>query len=145
MIDENRELKKRLSRLEEEKAIAKKKFKVTTDLLTWTFSSHNQSKQKAQYPGDKMAKLMLKLYVVGHTALAKKAITNLTEICALPEMKDIYQFEVIDLLEHPQLAESEKIIATPMLIKLLPEPIRRIIGDLSDHKKVLVGLDINEI
>ncbi|QMT59075.1 circadian clock KaiB family protein [Legionella sp. PC997] len=92
-----------------------------------------------------MAKYKLKLYIIGYTSTAKKAVKNLQEICALPELKGRYEAEVINLLEHPQLAESEKIIATPLLIKDLPEPIRRIIGDLSDREKVLVGLNISEI
>ncbi|KTD58116.1 KaiB-like protein 2 [Legionella sainthelensi] len=92
-----------------------------------------------------MAKFKLKLYIIGYTSTAKKAIKNLHEICALPELQGMYEAEVINLLEHPQLAESEKIIATPVLIKDLPEPIRRIIGDLSDREKVLVGLNISEI
>lgn len=91
-----------------------------------------------------MSKYKLKLYIIGYTSTAKKAIKNLQEI-SLPELKGMYETEVINLLEHPQLAESEKIIATPLLIKDLPEPIRRIIGDLSDREKVLVGLNICEI
>ncbi|MCX7120263.1 MAG: circadian clock KaiB family protein [Gammaproteobacteria bacterium] len=92
-----------------------------------------------------MTKFKLKLYVVGKAALNKQAIKNLTELCKRPELKDSHEFEVIDLLEHPQLAESEKIIATPILIREFPEPSRRIIGDLSDHAKVLEGLRICEI
>ncbi|KTD25941.1 MULTISPECIES: circadian clock KaiB family protein [Legionella] len=92
-----------------------------------------------------MAKYKLKLFIIGYTSLAKNAIKNINEICALPELKGMYEVEIINLLEHPQLAESEKIIATPVLIKELPEPLRRIIGDLSDREKVLVGLNISEI
>lgn len=92
-----------------------------------------------------MAKYKLKLYIIGYTSMAKKAIKNLQDICALPELQGIYEAEVVDLLKNPQLAESEKIIATPVLIKELPEPLRRIIGDLSDREKVLVGLNISEI
>lgn len=92
-----------------------------------------------------MTKYVLKLYVLGSTVLAKKAIDNLAKICEEPVLKGKYTAEVIDLLEHPKLAESEKIIATPVLIKELPKPISRIIGDLSDHEKVLVGLDLHEI
>lgn len=92
-----------------------------------------------------VARYKLKLYIIGYTSTAKKAIKNLRDICSLPELNDIYEPEVIDLLERPQLAESEKILATPLLIKELPEPLRRIIGDLSDREKVLVGLNIREI
>lgn len=87
----------------------------------------------------------LKLYIIGNTALSKKAIENLKEICQSPELKGKYVPEIINLLDRPGLAESEKILATPLLIKELPEPIRRVIGDLSDHEKVLVGLDIDEL
>ena len=92
-----------------------------------------------------MAKYKLKLYIIGYTSTAKKAIKNLYEICELPGVKGIYEPEVVNLLENPKLAESEKILATPVLIRDLPEPLRRIIGDLSDREKVLVGLNICEI
>ncbi|MDF1827775.1 MAG: circadian clock KaiB family protein [Legionellaceae bacterium] len=92
-----------------------------------------------------MSKYKLKLYILGETVLAKRAIKNLEIICESPELQDQYEMEVINLLDHPTLAESEKIIATPVLIKSLPSPMRRIIGDLSDHQKVLVGLDLHEL
>lgn len=91
-----------------------------------------------------MSKFKLKLYIIGNTALANKAIGNLKEICNSPELKNEYEPEIIDLLQHPKLAESERILATPLLIKELPDPLRRVIGDLSDHQKVLVGLDLYE-
>lgn len=91
-----------------------------------------------------MAKYHLKLYIVGYTPVAKRAIDNLKAICQMPSLKDEYQAEIINLLEHPQLAEDEKILATPLLIRELPEPIRRVLGDLSDHERVLVGLDLYE-
>lgn len=89
-----------------------------------------------------MQKHVLRLYVVGATPIARRAIKNLEALCAHPEVGAIYDTEVIDLLQRPALAEEEKILATPVLIKELPEPMRRIIGDLSDKEKVLVGLDI---
>lgn len=92
-----------------------------------------------------MGKYKLKLYILGETLLAKRAIKNLEDICGSEELKGEYDMEVINLLEHPALAESEKIIATPVLIKELPRPMRRIIGDLSEHQKVLVGLDVYEL
>ena len=91
-----------------------------------------------------MKKYILKLYIIGETTLSKRAIKNLQQLCALPELED-YSMEVINLAEQPQLAEQEKILATPLLIKELPEPIRRVIGDLSDQEKVLVGLDVRQI
>ena len=83
----------------------------------------------------------LRLYVTGRTTHSQRAISNLHAICER-DLKDQYQIEVIDVLEHPQLAEQEKIIATPTLVRRLPEPVRKIIGDLSDREKVLFGLDI---
>ncbi len=88
-----------------------------------------------------MKEYYLKLYVTGRTPRAERAIANLQQLC-LRELKGRFEIEVIDVLEHPQIAEDEKILATPTLIKSLPLPQRRIIGDLSDTKKVLLGLDI---
>jgi circadian clock protein KaiB len=69
------------------------------------------------------------------------AITNLERICQ-QELAGQYELEIIDVLEHPQRAEDEKILATPTLIKQLPPPLRRVIGDLSDKSKVLLGLEV---
>ena len=88
-----------------------------------------------------MSKAMLTLYVTGQTARSARAIANLRRICD-EELGGEYDMKVIDVLERPQLAEDEKILATPTLIKELPLPIRRIIGDLADTEKVLVGLDV---
>ena len=83
----------------------------------------------------------LRLYVTGRTAHSMRAIENLRHICE-EELQGKYQVEVIDVLEHPQLAEDQKILATPTLVKQLPEPVRKIIGDLSDRQRVLLGLDL---
>lgn len=91
-----------------------------------------------------MSKHVLKLYVTGNTPRSERAIANLQRICE-QELKDKYKMKVINILENPQLAEDEKIIATPTLIKELPPPIRRIIGDLSNTEKVLIGLDLQTI
>jgi circadian clock protein KaiB len=72
-----------------------------------------------------------------------RAIANLRQICE-EELDGQFEVEVVDVLENPQLAEREKILATPTLVKRLPEPVRKIIGDLSNHEKVLVGLDMFE-
>ena len=88
-----------------------------------------------------MSKFTLKLYITGNTPRAERAIANLRRICE-EELKGRYEMAVIDVLEQPQLAEDEKILATPTLIKQLPSPQRRIIGNLSDRGKVLLGLDI---
>jgi circadian clock protein KaiB len=89
-----------------------------------------------------MVKSIVRLYILGYTPIARRAIENLEALCKQPEFNAAYETEVIDLLDNPALAEEEQIRATPVLIKKLPEPMRRIIGDLSDREKVLVGLDI---
>jgi len=81
------------------------------------------------------------LYVTGSSARAELAVANLRRICE-QELSDQYELRVIDVLQQPQLAEDEKILATPTLIKELPPPLRRVIGDLSDKEKVLLGLEL---
>ncbi|KWT91953.1 circadian clock protein KaiB [Candidatus Magnetominusculus xianensis] len=88
-----------------------------------------------------MTNYLLKLYITGKTPKSERVIANLQNICK-QELQDQYEMVVIDILERPQLAEDEKILATPTLIKVLPLPIRRVIGDLSDTEKVLLGLDL---
>jgi circadian clock protein KaiB len=87
---------------------------------------------------------VLRLYVAGQTPRSLLAIKNLKSICE-QYLSDRYQLEVIDLYQQPQLAEGDQIIAVPTLIKSLPEPMRRIIGDLSNTEKVIVGLDLKVI
>lgn len=84
----------------------------------------------------------LKLYVAGETEKTRAAIDNLNRICE-EHLKGRYHIEVVDLTKHPQLAAGEQIFAVPTLVRKLPEPIRKIIGDLSVEEKVLVGLDIH--
>ena len=91
-----------------------------------------------------MDKSLLKLYVTGRTPKSELAIANLQHICE-NELRGQYELEIIDVLEHPQLAEDEKIMATPTLTKELPLPLRRVIGDLSDTEKVLLGLDVQRL
>ncbi len=86
-------------------------------------------------------KYILRLYITGQTPKSERAIENLRRICE-EELNGQYQMVIIDVLERPQLAEDEKILATPTLIKELPPPLRRIIGDLSDAEKVLLGLEL---
>ena len=88
-----------------------------------------------------MIKFKLKLFITGHTPQSQRAIENLRSICE-EQYSGQYELSVIDVLEHPQLAEDEKILATPTVIKELPPPFRRIIGDLSNKEKVLLGLDL---
>lgn len=83
----------------------------------------------------------LRLYVAGKTAKSVAALANLKKYCE-EYLKGQYSIEVIDLLVQPQLAEGDQIFAIPTLVRKVPEPIRKIIGDLSNEEKVLVGLDI---
>ena len=84
---------------------------------------------------------ILKLYVAGNTPNSMRALNTLREILG-KEFKGVYALKVIDVLKQPQLAEEDKILATPTLAKILPPPVRKIIGDLSDREKVLIGLDL---
>lgn len=84
---------------------------------------------------------VLKLYVAGNTPNSARALTTLKDILE-QEFKGVYALKVIDVLKNPQLAEEDKILATPTLSKVLPPPVRKIIGDLSDREKVLIGLDL---
>jgi len=83
----------------------------------------------------------LKLYVAGQTAKSLTAFENLKKICE-EHLAGQYSIEVIDLLEQPQLARGDQIFALPTLVRKLPSPIRKIIGDLSNTERVLVGLDL---
>jgi circadian clock protein KaiB len=84
---------------------------------------------------------VLRLFVAGSTARARQALDNLQRICD-HELQGRYRVEVVDVLERPDLAEEDRILATPTLIKRLPPPLRRVIGDLSDTEKVLLGLEL---
>jgi circadian clock protein KaiB len=88
-----------------------------------------------------MPDYILKLFITGRTQRSEHAIANMRRICE-EELGTTYELLVIDVLEQPELAEADKILATPTLIRILPPPLRRIIGDLSDTQKVLVGLDL---
>jgi circadian clock protein KaiB len=92
-------------------------------------------------PADQEGRWELRLYVAGRTPKSVAAFVNLKRICE-EHMQGRYHVEVIDLLEHPQLAKGDQIIAVPTLVRKLPEPLKRIIGDLSNEEKVLVGLDL---
>ena len=93
-----------------------------------------------------MEKFNLRLYIMGGTPASQRAIENLKGILeSESDIKGSYTLEIIDVLKRPQLAEDEKIMATPALLKVLPEPVRRILGDLSDKQKVLIGLDLVKV
>ena len=83
----------------------------------------------------------LRLYVAGQTPRSIQAFANLTKICE-EHLAGRYRIEVIDLLKEPQLAKGDQILAIPTLVRTLPQPIRKIIGDLSNKERVLVGLDV---
>jgi circadian clock protein KaiB len=84
---------------------------------------------------------ILRLYVAGQTKKSLAAFANLKKICE-EHLQGRYRIEIVDLLEHPQLAKGDQILAIPTLVRQLPPPIKKIIGDLSNTEKVLVGLDI---
>lgn len=87
---------------------------------------------------------LLRLYVTGSTPQSIRAIENIKKICE-EYLKGRYELEVVDLYQKPSLAKGEQIIAAPTLIKKLPQPLRRIIGDMSNTERVLVGLDLREV
>lgn len=93
-------------------------------------------------PDDKLWEL--RLYVAGQTPNALKAFANLKKICE-EHLAGLYRIEVIDLLENPTLARGDQILAVPTLVRKLPEPVKKIIGDLSNTERVLVGLDLRPV
>jgi circadian clock protein KaiB len=92
----------------------------------------------------KKEKWELRLYIAGQTPKSVLALSNITQYCK-EHLAGRYSIEVIDLLKTPQLAEGDQIFAIPTLVRKVPEPLRKIIGDLSNKEKVLVGLDIREL
>jgi circadian clock protein KaiB len=86
-------------------------------------------------------RFVLRLYIAGQTPKCMRAFTNLKRICE-EHLANRYQIEIIDLLQNPQLARGDQILAVPTLVRQLPEPVKKIIGDLSNTERVLVGLDL---
>ena len=86
----------------------------------------------------------LRLYIAGETDKSMTALANLRELCERHLQKK-YRIEVVDLLKHPQLASGDQILAIPTLVRRLPPPVKKIVGDLSKTERVLVGLDLREI
>jgi len=84
---------------------------------------------------------ILRLYVAGNTARGSAALRNLEEFCE-EHLRGRYKIEVVDLLEHPQLARGDQIFALPTLVRRLPPPMKKIIGDLSNQERLLVGLNL---
>jgi len=101
------------------------------------------SKRNKQQAKVRNNKWILRLYIAGQTPKAVAAFKNLKIICE-EQLKGKYSIKVIDLLKKPQLARDEQILAIPTLVRKIPLPVRNIIGDLSNTKRVLVGLDIRE-
>ena len=95
----------------------------------------------AKPPAAESNHYVLRLYVAGQTPRSVDAIANIRRICE-EHLEGRYALEVIDLYQQPQLAQGDQIIAVPTLIRQLPPPLRRIIGDMSDTERVLVGLDL---
>jgi circadian clock protein KaiB len=100
-------------------------------------------KTKNSQPRSSKKALELRLYVAGQTPKSVAAFANLKKICD-EHLPGQYEIEVIDLLKQPQLAAGDQILAIPTLVRKLPEPMKKIIGDLSNTERVLVGLDLRE-
>jgi circadian clock protein KaiB len=103
-----------------------------------------QAVKSIKDPKPKDKAWVLRLYVAGQTPKSVTAFTNLKKICA-EYLADQYRIELIDLLENPQLARGDQILAIPTLVRNLPTPMRKIIGDLSNTERVLVGLDLRPV
>jgi circadian clock protein KaiB len=104
-------------------------------ILAFEQAARQQHKRRAEY--------ILRLYVTGSSPRSLKAISNLKHVCEV-YLHDDYDLEVIDIYKNPDAAREEQIIAAPTLIKRLPAPLRRFVGDLSNTQKLLIGLGINE-
>jgi len=89
------------------------------------------------------ARYVLRLYVTGTTRNSERAIVNIRKICE-DHLQGRYDLEIVDISQHPTLAEGEQIIAAPTLIKKLPLPLRRFIGDMSQTERILLGLDLRK-
>ena len=99
------------------------------------------SERAIERPASAAQTYELRLYVAGQTPKSVLALANLKQICE-EHLQGRYEIEVIDLMENPQLAQGDQILALPTLVRRLPEPIKKIIGDLSNTERVLVGLDL---
>ena len=107
-------------------------------------SQHKQSqvvKFEARQRERRAEKYVLRLYIAGTTPRSNRAVANIREICE-HKLNGRYDLEVIDIYQKPALAQGEQIIAVPTLVKQLPLPLRRFIGDLSDTERILVGMDL---
>jgi circadian clock protein KaiB len=110
--------------------------KQTSDNATQRFERALAERDEQQY--------VLKLYVTGHTPRSIQAIASIRSICE-EHLQGRYELQVIDIYQHLLLVEGEQIIAAPTLIKQLPLPLRKLVGDMSNEEKVLLGLDLRKI
>ena len=108
-----------------------------------TTTSSNGRKPRPAARARRAESYVLRLYVAGQSPRCVTAFANLKKICE-EHLAGEYHIEVIDLMKHPQLASGDQILAIPTLVRKLPEPVRKIIGDLSNTERVLVGLDLRE-
>lgn len=104
----------------------------------------NNDPQPQSEGGSKRAEWRLRLYVAGQTAKSVAAFANLKQICET-HLKGQYEIEIIDLLVNPKLAQGDQIVALPTLVRQLPPPVKKIIGNLADEERVLVGLDLQPV
>jgi len=112
-----------------------------TSSLAGAVAGRKAKRSKARAPRQAGKLWQLRLYVAGQTPKSLTAFSNLKTICE-NHLKGRYDIEVIDLVEQPQLSKGDQILAVPTLVRKLPQPVRKIIGDLSDTERVLVGLDL---
>ena len=105
----------------------------------WKESIREFEKTVREGPAGK--KYILRLYVSGATARSSRAIENIRRFCE-EHLKDRYELEIIDIYQQPELLKHEDVVAAPTLIKELPPPLRKLIGDMSDEEKILIGLNI---
>jgi circadian clock protein KaiB len=108
------------------------------------FQTAQPAKRKSPKPPARKKKYLLRLYVTGVTPKSTQAILNIRSICE-EHLCGCYDLEVIDIYQQPVLAKDEQIIAAPTLLKLLPLPLRRFIGDMSHTDRILLGLDLRSI
>ena len=108
------------------------------------YMDNDLESQDVDRTGDTSEVWNLTLYVAGQTPKSIEAFANLKELCET-HLKDRYIIHVIDLVQNPELAKNDQILAIPTLVRKLPEPIKKIIGTLANEEKVLIGLDINPV
>ena len=106
-------------------------------------TSDNQDAFEAAAAAREHSRYVLRLYVTGTTRHSVRAIVNIRKICD-EHLHGRYELEIVDIAQHPRLVEGEQIVAAPTLIKKLPLPLRRFIGDMSQTERILIGLDLRE-